>query len=270
MSEPIQLIDVKAHQAIIGQEINENIAAVVEHGKWIMGPEVSALEAAMEEFIGVSGVHAIACANGTDALVMAMQALGLSSGGAVICPAFTFVATAEAVAALGGVPVFADVEPGGFNISPESVRQAAKAAEAEGLRIEGICAVDLFGAPANYDELHAIATELNVWVLADGAQGFGGEYMGTKVGGAAQMTTTSFFPAKPLGCYGDGGAVFTTDSGHADLLRSLRVHGKGSFKYDNVRIGQNSRLDTLQAAILLPKLRIFPGKRTTVSEVAAS
>ena len=269
VNDPIQLIDVKAHQAVIGEQIAANIAAVVEHGKWIMGPEVAAFETALEEFVGVDGVQALGCSNGTDALVLAMQALGLGPGAAVICPSFTFVATAEAVAVLGGVPVFADVEPDGFNISPDSVRQAVKAAEAGGLEVQGICAVDLFGVPAHYDELHTIAADIGAWVLADAAQAFGGHYNGTKVGGVATMTTTSFFPAKPLGCYGDGGAVFTTSPDHADVLRSLRVHGKGTDKYDNVRIGQNARLDTLQAAILLPKLGIFADELDKRDHVAA-
>ncbi len=269
MSEPIPLIDVKAHQKIIGDEIRANIETVVDHAKWILGPEVGEFESALVDFVGVEGVQAVACSNGTDALVMAMQALGLPNGHAVICPAFTFVATAEAVVQLGGVPVFADTEPGGFNISPESARQAAKAAQAAGLEVAGICAVDLFGVPANYDELHGVASEFDAWVLSDAAQGFGGEYGGVKVGGAATMTTTSFFPAKPLGCYGDGGAVLTKVAEHAEVLRSIRVHGKGSDKYDNVRIGQNSRLDTMQAAILLPKLRIFPDELEARDRVAA-
>ena len=269
MTEPIQLIDVKAHQAVIGAEIEANIAAVVSHGKWIMGPEVTQFEQAMEEFIAVDGVTAVACGNGTDALVLAMQVLGVPSGSAVICPSFTFVATAEAVAVVGGVPVFADVEPGGFNIDPASVRQAIKVAETAGIEISGICAVDLFGAPAQYDELHEIADEHGIWVLSDSAQGFGGEHQGVRVGGHAHMTTTSFFPAKPLGCYGDGGAVFAKDPEQAAILKSLRVHGKGSEKYDNVRIGQNSRLDTLQAAILLPKLMIFASELDARDRVAA-
>ncbi len=269
MTKPISLIDVRAHQAIIGDQINANIAAVVEHGKWIMGPEVAEFERALEEFVGVEDVHALGCSNGTDALILALQTLGLPPRTAVICPAFTFVATAEAVAALGGIPIFADVEANGFNMSPDSVRQALKVAEAAELPVSGICAVDLFGVPAEYDELHQIAADAGVWVLSDAAQAFGGEYKGSKVGGVATMTTTSFFPAKPLGGYGDGGAVFTTNSDHAEMIRSLRVHGKGSDKYDNVRIGQNARLDTLQAAILLPKLGIFPAELDKRDAIAA-
>ncbi len=269
MVDPIQLIDVRAHQALIGDEIRQKIEAVVQHGKWIMGPEVAEFERALEEFVGVDGVQALGCSNGTDALVLAIEALGLPKGNAVICPSFTFVATAEAVAALGGVPVFADVEPNGFNISPDSVRQALKVAEKVGLEVSGIIAVDLFGAPADYDALHEIGRETGTWVLSDAAQAFGGEHKNVKVGALATMTTTSFFPAKPLGCYGDGGAILTDNPEHAELIRSLRVHGKGTDKYDNVRIGQNSRLDTLQAAILLAKLGIFPSELDARDRIAS-
>ncbi|MGF1596287.1 MAG: DegT/DnrJ/EryC1/StrS family aminotransferase [Acidimicrobiales bacterium] len=257
MTTPLPLIDVQAQRAVIGDEIDARMAAVVEHGKFIMGPEVAEFEAAVAAFVGVDGLHAIGCANGTDALVLALQALGLQPGDGVICPSFTFVATAEAVALLGGRPVFADVGEGGFNLSAESVRRAAKEAEAAGIPIAGICPVDLFGVPADYDGLSTLADELGCWILADAAQSFGGSQGGRRVGALARVTTTSFFPAKPLGCYGDGGMVFTTDPALAELLESLRVHGKGTEKYDNVRIGQNSRLDTLQAAVLLPKLGVL-------------
>lgn len=257
MEQEIPLIDIQAHRRRIGAKIDARLAAVVDHGRYIMGPEVAEFEAAVQDYIGVDGVHAVSCGNGTDALVLAFQALGLRSGSAVICPAFTFVATAEAVATLGAVPVFADVEPDGFNLSPESVREAAKAAEKAGLYVEGVCAVDLFGEPADYEALSIAAEELGCWLVADSAQSFGGRQNGTTVGALAAVTTTSFFPAKPLGCYGDGGMVMTGDAEVAELLRSLRVHGKGDYKYDNVRIGQNSRLDTLQAAVLLPKLEIL-------------
>lgn len=265
---PIPLIDVQAHRRHIGDEIDARLAAVVDHGRYIMGPEVAELEQAVEAFIGDDGVHALGCANGTDALVLALQSLDLVPGQVVICPSFTFVATAESVAALGGVPVFADVAPGGFNLSAESVRQAAKVAEAAGLEVAGICAVDLFGVPADYRELAVVADELGCWVLADAAQSFGGTIDDIRVGALAPVSTTSFFPAKPLGCYGDGGMVFTTDATRADVIRSLRVHGKGSDKYDNVRIGQNSRLDTLQAAVLLPKLAALPAELDARQRVA--
>jgi dTDP-4-amino-4,6-dideoxygalactose transaminase len=269
---PVPLIDVQAHRARIGDEIDARMAAVVAHGKYIMGPEVAELEQAIEAFIGPGQAgdetQAVSCSNGTDALVLAMQALGLTPGQAVICPSFTFVATAESVAALGGVPVFADVEPGGFNLSVESVRQAAKVAQAGGLEVVGICAVDLFGVPAAYGELTPAARELDCWLLADAAQSFGGAIDDVRVGAVAPVSTTSFFPAKPLGCYGDGGMVFATDGELAELIRSLRVHGKGSDKYDNVHIGQNSRLDTLQAAVLLPKLAVLSDELDARDRVA--
>ncbi|MCP3990863.1 MAG: DegT/DnrJ/EryC1/StrS family aminotransferase [Actinomycetia bacterium] len=264
----VALIDVQAHRHHIGDEIDARIAAVLANGKYIMGPEVAEFERAMEAFIGDEKVAALSCSNGTDALVLGMQALGLSPGQAVICPAFTFVATAESVAALGGIPVFADVEPTGFNLSADSVRQAAKVAQAAGLDVVGICAVDLFGVSADYDGLSLVANELGCWLMADAAQSFGGEVDSAKVGALTSVTTTSFFPAKPLGCYGDGGMVFTTDDALADTIRSLRVHGKGSDKYDNVRIGQNSRLDTIQAAVLLPKLAVLASELDARDRVA--
>ncbi len=261
MTERIDLIDVLAHRSVIGTEIDRRVADVMAHGRFIMGPEVAEFEAAAAEFVGAVGtgepVHAISCANGTDALVLAMQAYGIEPGDGVICPSFTFVATAEAVAICGGRPVFADVEDHGFNLSAESVRLAAKQAEKAGIPVKGICAVDLFGEPADYEALATVAEELGCWVLADGAQSFGGSHGGVRVGALAEVTTTSFFPAKPLGCYGDGGMVFTTDGERAEVMVSLRHHGKGTEKYDNIRIGQNSRLDTLQAAILLPKLAVL-------------
>ncbi len=251
----IPLNDIHAQRNVIGDEIDAAIARVVAHGRYIMGPEVAELEAAMEAAIGDEQVRAVGCANGTDALVLAYHALGVEPGDAVICPSFTFVATAEAVAVLGGVPVFADVDDDSFNISPDSVRQAAKIAAARGMRVRGICAVDLFGLPAPYDALDEVAAELDCWVLADAAQSFGASVAERRVGSLATVTTTSFFPAKPLGCYGDGGMVFSSDDEVTDRLRSLRIHGKGTDKYDNVEVGYNSRLDTLQAAVLLPKLR---------------
>jgi dTDP-4-amino-4,6-dideoxygalactose transaminase len=269
MSNRIELIDVLAQRSRIGEEIDRRVAQVVSHGRFIMGPEVAEFEAATVDFIGEDGVHAVSCANGTDALVLALHAYGLQPGDGVICPAFTFVATAEAVAIVGGRPIFADVEDDGFNLSAESVLLAAKKAEQAGVEVKGICAVDLFGEPADYQALDAMAEVLGCWVLADGAQSFGGSSGGVRVGAVADVTTTSFFPAKPLGCYGDGGMVFTKDGDMAELMVSLRQHGKGSEKYDNVRIGQNSRLDTIQAAILLPKLAILGDEMERRAHVAA-
>ncbi|MEM7274422.1 MAG: DegT/DnrJ/EryC1/StrS aminotransferase family protein [Actinomycetota bacterium] len=257
MTARIRLADLSAHRTLIGDRIDAAMAAVVEHGRWIMGPEVGRFEQSATEFVGVDGVEAVACGNGTDALVLAFAALDLGPGQAVICPAFTFVATAEAIAILGGIPVFADVADGEFNIGPDQVRLAHKTAIEAGLDVVGICSVDLFGAPAPHRELATLADELGCWLVSDAAQSFGAAADGARVGGLATVTTTSFFPAKPLGCYGDGGMVFVRDPDLAATIRSLRVHGKGTDKYDNVRIGQNSRLDTLQAAVLLTKLEIF-------------
>lgn len=264
----VPLIDVQAHRAVIGEQIDQGIARVVAHGKWIMGPEVGEFEGALESWVGDEGVQAIGCSNGTDALVLAVQALGLQPGQGVICPSFTFIATAEAVAAIGGIPVFADVRSDDFNIDPESVRSAVDHARARGVDVVGIIAVDLFGSPADYRSLRTLADDLGCWLVADGAQSFGGSRDGRRVGSMADVTTTSFFPAKPLGCYGDGGAVFTQRPEVADVMRSLGVHGKGSDKYDNIRIGQNSRLDTIQAAILMPKLAILEGELEQRQQVA--
>lgn len=256
MTEPIGLIDVRAHRSKIGDAIDKRIAQVVDHGRWIMGPEVTEFEQAIEARLG-SGVSAVGCGNGTDALVLAFAALGLQPGQAVICPSFTFVATAEAVVNLGGVPVFADVAPDGFNLDPASVKAAHKAAVEAGLAVVGICAVELFGVPIEAEALKTTADDLGCWLVADSAQSFGARSAEGSVGAMVDVTTTSFFPTKPLACYGDGGMVMTTDPEVADIIRSLRVHGKGSHKYENVRIGYNSRLDTMQAAIMLPRLEIL-------------
>lgn len=265
----VPLIDVQAHRRVIGDEIDARIQAVLEHGRYILGPEVAEFESALADHIG-GDVEAVTCANGTDALVLALLALGVEPGDAVVCPSFTFVASAEAVAAIGAVPVFADVTSTTFNVDASSVAAALADADSRGLRVAGVMAVDLFGRPAPYPELRRLTGERGVWLLADAAQSFGASLGGTKVGALADVTTTSFFPAKPLGCYGDGGAVFTADRGIADTLRSLRVHGKGEDKYHNVRVGQNSRLDTLQAAVLLPKLAILDGELDDRDRVAAS
>ena len=257
MTNRIRLADLKTHRDHIGDQIDARMAAVFDHGQWIMGPEVAEFEAAVERYIGDESISALACGNGTDALVLAFAALGLRPGQAVICPSFTFVATAEAIATLGGVPVFAEVEHDGFNLATDGVRLAHKAANEAGLDVVGICSVDLFGTPAAAHALRALADDLGCWLVSDAAQSFGAEVDGIKVGALAEITTTSFFPAKPLGCYGDGGMVLVRSDELAEIIASLRVHGKGTHKYDNVRIGQNSRLDTLQAAVLLAKLEQF-------------
>lgn len=255
-TDPLPFIDIEAQTARIRDRLDAAIARVLDRGDFIMGAEVAAFEAALARFCDAP--RALACANGTDALQLALMALGVTAGAAVICPSFTFAATAEVVPFLGATPVFADVDPDTFNLDPASLARAIEAARRAGLRPEGVIAVDLFGLPADYAALSEIAAAEGLWVIADAAQSFGARLGNRAVGTLAPITTTSFFPAKPLGCFGDGGAVFAADPGIVERIDSFRIHGKGSEKYDNVRIGMNSRLDTLQAAILLEKLAIFP------------
>ncbi|WP_142084777.1 DegT/DnrJ/EryC1/StrS family aminotransferase [Roseinatronobacter monicus] len=263
----MQFIDLAAQQARIKDRIDARIQAVLAHGGYIMGPEVAAFEDALAEFCGAR--HVITCANGTDALELAMVVLGVGPGDAVFCPSFTFAATAEVVPATGAVPVMCDIDPVTFNLCPESLARAVAHARDLGLRPAVVNAVDLFGLPAGYDAIKAICAAHGMKLVADSAQGFGSNYKGRASGTIGDIATTSFFPAKPLGCYGDGGAIFTDDDETAGILRSLRVHGKGSDKYDNVRIGRNSRLDTIQAAILLEKLAIFGDELERRQAVAA-
>jgi dTDP-4-amino-4,6-dideoxygalactose transaminase len=251
----IRFIDLETQQARIKDRLDAALARVLAHGQYIMGPEVAELEANLSAFCGAP--HTVACASGTDALALALMAFDVSPGEAILIPAFTFAATAEVVPFLGAVPVFVDVHTDTFNLDPASLEAGVHAARRAGLRPVGVIAVDLFGQPADYDSIHEVAETHGLWVIADAAQSFGAAWRGRKVGTLARLTTTSFFPAKPLGCYGDGGAVFTDDPEVAAVLRSLRVHGQGEDKYDNVRIGLNARLDTIQAAILLAKLEIF-------------
>ena len=252
----IPFIDLKAQQDRIRPQIDAAIKQVLDHGQYIMGPEVFELEKQLAEFCGVK--HAISCANGTDALAFGLMAKNVGVGDAVFIPSFTFAATAEVVAWVGATPVFIDSLDDTYNIDPKSLRQGIQTAKKAGLRPVGIIPVDLFGQPADYDAIQAIADEHQLWVMADAAQSFGATYKGRKVGNIGDMATTSFFPAKPLGCYGDGGAIFTNDDELASIIKSLRVHGQGTDKYDNVRIGMNGRLDTIQATILIEKLKIFP------------
>ena len=251
----MQFIDLAAQQQRIRPALDARIAAVLDHGKYIMGPEVAEFEGKLAEFCGAK--HALGCANGTDALQLALMALGAGPGDAVFCPTFTFASTAEIVPMTGGTPVFVDVDERTYNLDVESLKRAIAFAKAEGMKPAGVIAVDLFGLPADYDAIEAVAQENGMWVVSDSAQGFGADYNGRRTGSIGTIATTSFFPAKPLGCYGDGGAVFTDDDELRALLDSYRVHGKGTHKYDNERIGLNSRLDTLQAAILLEKLAIY-------------
>lgn len=253
----MQFIDLQAQYQHLKSKIDQRIQDVLNHGKYIMGPEVKELEQSLAKYVGVK--HALTCANGTDALTLALMVLDVKQGDAVFCPTFTFFATAETIAFQQATPVFVDSDEETFNICPAHLEQQIEKVIAEGkLKPKAIIAVDLFGLPADYDKLQAIADKYQLKIIEDAAQGFGGEIRGKRAGSFGDIATTSFFPAKPLGCYGDGGALFTDNDEYAALIESYRVHGKGSDKYDNVRIGMNSRLDTIQAAILLEKLAEFP------------
>ncbi len=263
----MQFIDLAAQQSRIREKIDARIASVLNAGKYIMGPEVKELEGKLAEYCGVS--HCVSCANGTDALVLGMMALNIGPGDAVIVPSFTFAATAEAPCIVGATPVFAEIDSSTYNLDPESLLRCIAAAKDAGLDPKAVIAVDLFGLPAEYDTISEICRTNNLKLIGDSAQGWGGTINGRMTGTFADITTTSFFPAKPLGCYGDGGAVFTNDAELAKVIDSLRVHGKGSEKYDNVRIGTNSRLDTIQAAILLEKLEIYSEEIDARNVIAA-
>ncbi len=265
-SVPLPFIDLQAQRCRLADRIDRAIARVLEHGRYILGPEVAELESRLAAFCGAR--HVIGCSNGTDALVMALRAKEIGPGDAVLVPSFTFTATAEAVVLVGATPVFLDTAEESFNLDPASVAAGVAAARGAGLMPHGIIAVDLFGQPADYDTLANAAAAQGLWLIDDAAQSFGAAWRGRKVGTLAEITTTSFFPAKPLGCYGDGGAVFTDDDALAEVLRSLRVHGQGANPYENVRIGINGRLDTLQAAILIEKLAIFPEEITLRDRIA--
>lgn len=265
----MQFIDLKAQYKHLQEKIDQRIRNVLEHGKYIMGPEVQELEQRLADYTGVK--HVITCANGTDALQLVMMTLGIKPGDAVFCPTFTFFASAEVIAYAGAIPVFVDSDENTFNICPLDLeQQIIKTLESGELTPKAIMAVDLFGLPANYPEIERIAKKYDLKVIEDAAQGFGGEINGQRACSFGDIATTSFFPAKPLGCYGDGGAVFTNSDEYAELLKSFRVHGKGSDKYDNVRIGMNSRLDTIQAAILLEKLDAFPEELIHRNRAAAN
>ena len=268
----MNFIDLEAQYKYLKEKINKRIQAVLDNGNYIMGPEVEEFEQKLAEYVGVR--HCISCANGTDALQLAMMVLDVKRGDAVFCPTFTFFATAEVVAYAGATPVFVDSDERTFNICPKDLEKRIERVIAEGkLFPKAIIAVDLFGLPANYPELEKLANKYNMKLIEDAAQGFGGEINGRRAGSFGDIATTSFFPSKPLGCYGDGGAIFTNNDEYAALFRSYRVHGRGIDKYDNVRIGINSRLDTIQAAILLEKLDAFPielVKRNNIAEIYSS
>jgi dTDP-4-amino-4,6-dideoxygalactose transaminase len=263
---PIPFIDVAAQRRRLGGCIDAAVARVLDHCQFVLGPEVREFEAALATFCGAR--HVVTCASGTDALLMVLMARGIGPGDAVICPSFTFCATAEVVALIGATPVFADIDAATFNIAPESAARAVAAARQAGLNPRMIIPVDLFGQPADFKAINTLAAAEKLFVLDDAAQGFGAMVGNRKVGTLADAAATSFFPAKPLGCYGDGGAVFTDDDDMRDILLSLRAHGQGADRYDNVRIGLTARLDTIQAAVLIEKLKIFPDEITERNRVA--
>ncbi len=262
----IEFIDLAAQRKRLGPQIEQAIARVLDHGRFVLGPEVGELEARLQTFSGAR--HCVTCANGTDALELGLAALGVGPGDAVIVPAFTYLATAEAVVRLGATPVFADVDQTSFNMCGDSAEAAIGVAKGLGLNVRCIIPVDLFGQPADYDMIGRLAEKHGLKVLADAAQSFGASWRGRKVGSLADVTITSFYPSKPLGCYGDGGAVFTDDPEIASLLRSLRNHGPADSGAIGERIGRNSRLDTIQAAILLEKLSIFESEIEARNTVA--
>jgi dTDP-4-amino-4,6-dideoxygalactose transaminase len=259
-------IDLAAQRRRLGKSIDEAVSKVLAHCQFINGPEVTQLEAELAAFSGAK--HVVTCASGTDALLMVLMAKDVGRGDAVFCPSFTFCATGEAVALTGATPVFVDVDEATFNMDPNSLKRGIATAIRKGLKPRAVIPVDLFGQSADHDAIAAIAEAEGLIVLDDAAQAFGASYKGRRLGTSGLATATSFFPAKPLGCFGDGGAIFTDDAELAATLRSIRVHGQGSDKYDNVRLGLTARLDTMQAAILIEKLKIFEDEIAARNKVA--
>ena len=262
----MQFIDLKEQQKEILPKIQQRIQKVLSHGKYIMGPEIFELEEKLSKFVGYK--HCITCSSGTDALLIPLMAKNIGPGDAVITTPFTYIATAEVISLLGATPIFCDIYPSTFNINPEKIDQAVEVALSKNLTPKAIIPVDLFGLPARYRLINEKAKYHNLFVIEDAAQGFGGSIRHKRAGSFGDVAATSFFPAKSLGCYGDGGAIFTDNDKLANKIRSIRVHGGGENKYDNVRIGLNGRLDTIQAAILLEKLAIFKNELTLRQSVA--
>ncbi|HOJ11052.1 MAG TPA: DegT/DnrJ/EryC1/StrS family aminotransferase [Clostridiales bacterium] len=263
----IPFIDLMEQYRRLKSEIGSGIQQVLEHGKYIMGPEVYELENRLADYVGVR--HVISCSSGTDALLMPLMAWNIGKGDAVFTSTFTFIATAEVVSLLGATPVFIDIDPGTWNIDPNSLEEKIRQTIAEGKLIpKVVIPVDIFGLPADYEAIESIAAKYGIKVLEDAAQSFGGIYKGKKTGSFGNAAGTSFFPAKPLGCYGDGGAVLTDDDKLAGELRSIRAHGQGGDKYNNIRTGINGRLDTIQAAVLLAKLNVFDMELLRRNEIA--
>ena len=251
----IAFIDLAQQQARIRDKIDAGLTAVLNHGAYIMGPEVSALESRLGDW--TKAAHNISCSSGTDALLLALHGLELQPGQGVIVPSFTFAASAEVMPTMGAIPIFAEVEADSFNLDPNKLEAALAAGKAANIDVVGIIGVGLFGQPANYDAIRTFANAHDLWLIDDAAQSFGAQWQGRPVGQLADVTCTSFFPAKPLGAYGDGGAVFTDDDKIADIIRSCRIHGMGKDKYENIRIGMTGRLDSMQAVVLDAKLDIF-------------
>jgi dTDP-4-amino-4,6-dideoxygalactose transaminase len=264
--EPVPFYDLATQRRRLGASIDESISRVLGHCQFINGPEVTALEKALAEFSGAE--HVVSCASGTDALLMVLMAKQVGPGDAVLCPSFTFCATGEAVALTGATPVFVDVDEATYNMDAGSLRRGIATAKQRGLKPRAVIPVDLFGQSADHDAVAAVAEAEGLFVLDDAAQGFGASYKGRRIGTFGLATATSFFPTKPLGCFGDGGAIFTNDGKLAETLRSIRVHGQGSDKYDNVRLGLTGRLDTMQAAVLIEKLKIFEDEIAARNRVA--
>lgn len=269
-SRKIDFIDLKAQQQLIYPSLMSRIERVLAHGQYILGPEVAEAEARLAAYVGVK--HAVTCASGTDALLMVLMAQGVGPGDGVITTPFTFIATAEVIVLAGATPVFVDIEPRTFNMGVAALEEALSNWQnhphTRSLRPRGIIPVDLFGQPADYDAINALARRHGLFVLEDAAQSFGAVYKGKRAGDLAEVAATSFFPAKPLGCYGDGGAIFTNDDALAAALFSIRVHGQGSHRYEHARLGVNGRFDALQAAVLLAKLEIFPDEVSARERVA--
>jgi len=264
----MQFIDLLSQKERIRTALLKRIEGILDSGQFIMGPEVTELESRLASYVGSR--HCVSCSSGTDALLMPLLAKGIGPGDAVMTTPFTFVATAEVISLTGATPVFVDVCPDTFNIDPELVGHAVDEAVQRGLKPKALIPVDLFGLPADYDRLSTVADDYRLWILEDAAQSFGGSFRGRKAGSFGHVGATSFFPAKPLGCYGDGGAIFTDDDELDTLLRSIRVHGSGADKYSNVRIGINGRLDSIQAAVLLEKLTIFDDELEARQRIADS
>ncbi|MCK1716090.1 MULTISPECIES: DegT/DnrJ/EryC1/StrS family aminotransferase [unclassified Bradyrhizobium] len=265
-SDPISFIDVGSQRRRLGAALDAAVKRVLDHCQFVNGPEVAELEAQLAAYCGAK--HVVCCASGTDALLMVLMAKNVGPGDAVLCPSFTFIATASPAARTGATPVYVDVDEATFNMSPESLKRGIATARKAGLRPVAVIPVDLFGQPADHDAIAEIAKAEGLFVIDDAAQSFGASYKGRMLGTEALATTTSFFPAKPLGCFGDGGAIFTDDDELAATLRSIRVHGQGVDKYDNVRLGLTGRLDTMQAAILIEKLKIFDDEVAARNRVA--